>query len=61
MAEELLTADEVARMLRITTATVYTWASQGLLPEIVLPGPGRRRRYPKAAIEALLKTGTETA
>ncbi len=58
MADELLTTREVAELLRIDPVTVRLWADDGRLPVIVLPGPGRRRRYPKAAIEALLKTGT---
>jgi excisionase family DNA binding protein len=48
-AAEILTADEVAEMLRLRTSTVHEYARRGLLPSIKL---GRSRRFVRADVEA---------
>lgn len=45
---ELLTADEVAEMLGVTTAWVYEQSRQGRIPTVTL---GRYRRYRRESIE----------
>lgn len=35
MAQQLLTAPEVADRLRITTKTLYNWRSEGIAPKAV--------------------------
>lgn len=45
---ELLTADEVARMLGVTTAWVYEQSRRGAIPTVTL---GRYRRYRRESIE----------
>jgi len=48
-ATEIMTADEVADMLRLRTSTVHEYARRGLLPSIKL---GRSRRFVRADVEA---------
>lgn len=45
---ELLTAEEVARMLGVTTAWVYDQSRRGTIPTVTL---GRYRRYRRESIE----------
>ena len=45
--DELLTADEVAALLRVTTGWVYTETRAGRIPHVPL---GRYRRYRRATI-----------
>jgi excisionase family DNA binding protein len=50
---DLLTADEVARMLRVSANTIRRWASLGVIPSVRLPtGVYRFRRE---AVEKLLR------
>ncbi len=48
----LLTADEVARALRVTTSSVYRWAKDGTLTSITV---GNTIRFPRAGVLALLE------
>jgi excisionase family DNA binding protein len=41
MAEELLTAAEAAKRLKVHRSTVYSWIDQGLLGCVRLRRPGR--------------------
>jgi len=52
MTDEFLTADEVARLLKISANTVRTMASQGKLPHV---RAGRRYVF---SIEAIRKWAT---
>ena len=47
MNDDLLTADEVAALLRVTTGWVYTETRAGRIPHVPL---GRYRRYRRATI-----------
>jgi excisionase family DNA binding protein len=50
MGESLLTAEEVARLLRVTTRTVQKWAASGELPAVLL---GKKLwRFDRAAVKA---------
>lgn len=49
---ELLTAEDVAQMLGVTTAWVYEQSRQGRIPTVTL---GRYRRYRRESIEEWLK------
>jgi excisionase family DNA binding protein len=53
MHDDVLTADEVASMLRMTPAWVYSETRRNRIPHVRL---GRRFRYRRAAIEAWLGT-----
>ena len=59
---ELLTAREVARLLKVHEKTVYEWSLDGSLPAIRF-GQGRRQvvRFDPAAIEALTRTPSADA
>jgi excisionase family DNA binding protein len=46
--ESLLTADEVAALLQVTTPWVYAQTRAGLIPHVAL---GRYKRYRRSAIE----------
>ncbi len=48
-AAEIMTADEVAEMLRLRPSTVHDYARRGLLPSIRL---GRSRRFVRVDVEA---------
>lgn len=58
-AFRLLTADEVAAILRVGRSTVYEWARRGDLPSVVLHrGRGRNvRRWEPSAIDAFIARG----
>lgn len=49
---ELLTTQEAARLLGVGTTSVKRWAEAGVLA--CVKTPGGHRRYPRAAVEALL-------
>lgn len=49
---ELVTAAEAAAILGVRTATIYAYASRGLLGGTAR-GPGRTARYPRALVETL--------
>jgi excisionase family DNA binding protein len=51
-----LTAPEVAVLFRVDPKTVVRWANAGVLPSFRTPG--RHRRFYRADIIPLLKTGT---
>ena len=51
-ADELLTADEVAAMLRVTRAWVYSETRRGVLPHVRL---GRYVRYRRDALETWVR------
>ena len=55
--ERLLLPAEVARMFRVDAKTVTRWAQQGKLP--FLRTLGGHRRFPEAAILALLEQHRE--
>jgi excisionase family DNA binding protein len=50
-AADVLTAGEVAELLRCPTSTVEDWARRGIVPSRKI---GRRRLYIRQHIEALL-------
>jgi citrate synthase len=47
MADRFLTAQEAAAELGISLATLYAYASRGMLRSEAVPGEPRARRYPK--------------
>lgn len=53
----LMTPSEVANFFRVDPKTVTRWAKQGILPSVKTPGG--HRRYPRAAVEKLLRDSTE--
>ena len=57
MADELLTATEVAEMARVSRATVTRWARLGQIPFVRLPGGIYRFR--RRDVEALLRSDRE--
>ncbi len=54
METDLLTAQEVAQILRVHLKTVYLLADSEKLPVVRI---GRIVRFPRSAIEAMLKPG----
>jgi excisionase family DNA binding protein len=50
--EPLLTAEEVAALVRLDVETVRRWAREGLIPSIKLPGG--RRRFRRDVVDAVL-------
>ncbi len=60
-ATRLLTAEDVADVLRVGRSTVYEWARRGDLPSVVLHrGRGRNvRRWEPAAVEAFIAAGRQ--
>ncbi|MGH8160977.1 MAG: helix-turn-helix transcriptional regulator [Gammaproteobacteria bacterium] len=50
MAQEYLSADQIAEKIGIRRHTVYLWASQGILPRGVA-FTSRCRRWPKSEIQ----------
>jgi excisionase family DNA binding protein len=50
-AEDVMTASEVATLMRVPKSTVEDWARRGAIPSRKV---GRRRLYIRAKIEALL-------
>lgn len=48
---DLLTADEVAKALRVAPQTVYRWGQNGTLEQIRI---GNTIRFPRSQVEALL-------
>ncbi len=50
-AADVMTAAEVAALLRVPRSTVEDWARRGIVPSRKV---GRRRLYVRARIEALL-------
>ena len=59
-AADLLTADEVARILRLKPATVYEAAADGRIPHVRLWGGTRRAlvRFRRADIESFVRDRT---
>lgn len=55
---DLLTVEEVAKMLRVDSTTIRRWMRAGALPAIVLPKRGKREvlRIRRADIEAILQS-----
>jgi excisionase family DNA binding protein len=54
----MVTADELAKLLRVEASTVYWWKRQGLLPGAVRIG--RTIRWPREAVDNLVN-GRQTA
>lgn len=54
---KLLTAAEVAAIMRVTTRAVHKWAKQGILRPVRLPGRQRAIGYLESEIRALLTAG----
>jgi len=50
-APDVLTASEVAELMRVPRSTVEDWARRGVIPSRKI---GRRRLYIRSKIEALL-------
>jgi len=59
--EELLTAQEVARRLRVDETTVRRWVNNGSLEAIKFPPRSRRQCYRirKSVLDALLEQGED--
>ncbi len=55
---ELLSADDVGRLLKVDRSTVYRMAEGGRLTAVKV---GRQWRFPAGAIERLLRTGEAVA
>ena len=55
-AEQLLTTDEVATMLKVSKMTLHRWNQRGILPKIEL---GSKRRYRRIDIEAFIEKSRE--
>jgi citrate synthase len=53
MAERFLTAQEAAAELGISLATLYAYASRGMLRSESVPGEPRARRYPREDVARL--------
>lgn len=51
-----LTAEEVAEMFRVSKATIYRWAEQGVLPSLRM---GRTVRFNEGEIRAALAHGLD--
>lgn len=54
---DLIKASDAARLLGVTPRTLARWSDSGTLPEPVRVGPGQRRYYYRADIDALLHEG----
>ena len=55
-AEQLLTTDEVADILKVSKMTLHRWNKRGILPKIEI---GSKRRYRRADIEAFIEKSRE--
>lgn len=55
-AEQLLTSDEVADILKVSKMTLHRWNKRGVLPKIEI---GSKRRYRRADIEAFIEKSRE--
>ncbi|MGE5618067.1 MAG: helix-turn-helix domain-containing protein [Sphingomonadaceae bacterium] len=55
MAEEVLTVQEVAAILKTTPATVYAWCRAGKLPAFKI---GQQWRIRAKALEEMMRRGT---
>jgi len=53
--EDLMTRRQVARIFRVTSSTVATWARRGRLPEV--RNADDRPRYRRAAVDELYASG----
>lgn len=53
----LVKASQVAALLGVHVDTLARWSSQGVLPEPVRVGPGRRKFYRAEDIDALVQSG----
>ncbi|HNX36668.1 MAG TPA: helix-turn-helix domain-containing protein [Kiritimatiellia bacterium] len=51
----LLTREEVAALLRVTTRSVNNWVAQGILKPVRLPGRTQARGYLESDVLHLLK------
>jgi excisionase family DNA binding protein len=60
---ELLTIDEVAKILRCDPTTVRRWAKNGALEVVALPHAGKRQVYrvKKVTLDAILQGNNTTA
>jgi DNA-binding transcriptional MerR regulator len=54
---DLIKASDAARLLGCNPRTLARWSDGGTLPEPVRVGPGNRRYYFRADIDALLHEG----
>ncbi len=52
MGEEMMTPEEVADWLRVTTKTIYRWLEEGDLPALRV---GRTYRIPKPEVLAMVR------
>jgi excisionase family DNA binding protein len=60
---ELMTVDEVAKVLRLDPTTIRRYVKQGILEAVVLPHANKRQAYriKKATLDAILNTTTAAA
>ncbi len=60
MNTDLLTVDEVARVLRVDSTTVRRWIKQGTLDAVILPHVNERQGYriKRATLDKLLAPTT---
>jgi excisionase family DNA binding protein len=49
---ELLTADEIAKQLKVRKNTIYVWVARREIPFVKLPG--NTTRFPRKVVEAWL-------
>ncbi len=57
--DSLLTPEEVATALRVSTVTVGRWARDGKIPSIELPTG--HRRFRRSAVDAILNGASDAA
>lgn len=58
MSTQLLTPDEVAELLQVSSSTIRRWAREGLITKIVLPA-GRQIRFRRDEIDRLMGAPSE--
>jgi len=56
---ELLTASEVAEILRVDSATVRKWATEGVIPAVRIHSGQRMYRFRREDVERLLTPAAE--
>lgn len=58
---DLLTVDEVAKILRVDDTTVRRWVKQGTLEAVALPYGSKRHRYriKRGTLDTLLQCGID--
>lgn len=54
-APTLITPDDAAALLSVSTSTIRSWIDKGSIPYVQLPGSSRRARY-RIPLEPLLRS-----